>query len=105
MFAILYCVLFIVVLTPIIFIGIAKHPELMSTLIQGSDTQTGKVSGFILQIKSFLEFFLCGTVSEFIRRKHSTKFKMSSLIATKIMFYFCAEMIIYILLTIMEVFI
>ena len=103
MYTVLYSLLFIIILTPIIIVGISLHPELASTLTESSSDSTEKAYSFILQIKTFTEFFIFGVISEFIRRKRSTKFTMSSLTATRILFYFCSGMLLYTFLRIGEV--
>lgn len=103
MYSILYVILFIVILTPIVIFGISKHPELSSTLTSAPETSQEKFLDLLLQIKSFLQFFLLGTVSECVRRKRSTKFTWDSLTATRLMFYFCIEMFLYTILTLMGV--
>lgn len=95
MFAIIYTITLIIVLTPIILIGLSLHPELSETLTEAPSTSVEKSIDTINQINSIIEAFVVGTVLEFIRRKRSKKFKISDPQATKFLFYFSAGLFLY----------
>lgn len=102
MYAIILAVLFIIVFTPIILIGINMYPELANTLTEEPSTELDKVLETIASTMSIFEFFIAGTILEFMRRKTSMKFKITDGRATKLLFYFCSEMTIYLLLMIVR---
>ena len=102
MYAIILVVLFIIVFTPIILIGINMYPELANTLTEEPSTELEKIVEIIASTMSIFEFFIAGTVLEFMRRKTSMKFNVTDGRATKLLFYFCSEMTIYLLLMIVR---
>lgn len=94
MFAIILLVVYLIIFTPIVLIGLSIHPELSSTLTEAPEGMA-KVADKFKQIASILEFFILGTVLEFFRRKKSENFKITDKKANKFLIYFCVQMLIY----------
>lgn len=101
MYAILLAALFFIVFTPIIIFGLTLNPELSETLTEVADTPNEEIRDMISSTKSIIEFFVGGTILEFLRRKKSMKFKITDDKATKFLVYFTLEMLVYNILSIL----
>ena len=100
MYTLLLALIFFIVFTPIIILGVSMYPELSETLTAAPETEIDKARETISSTASIFEFIIAGTVLEFSRRKKSMKFKITDPQATKLLFYFCIEMTIYLILVI-----
>ena len=100
MYTLLLALIFFIVFTPIIILGATMYPELSETLTTAPETEIDKARETVSSTASIFEFIIAGTVLEFSRRKRSMKFKIIDPQATKLLFYFCGEMIVYIALII-----
>lgn len=100
MYTLLLALIFFIVFTPIIILGVSMHPELSETLTAAPETEIDKARETISSTASIFEFIISGTILEYLRRKKSMKFKITDPQATKLLFYFCVEMTVYVTLII-----
>lgn len=101
MYAVIFTIAFLIILTPVVFIGLSAHPELAPTLTNAPSDANEKMLETIDSTKAIIEMLVYGTIAEFLRRKKSMNFKITDNKATKFLFYFCVEMSLYILFMIL----
>ena len=101
MYSVIFTILFLAILTPVVFIGLSMLPELAPTLTNATSNANEKMIESIGSMKAVVEMLVYGTIAEFLRRKKSMNFKITDDKATKFLFYFCVEMSLYIVFMIL----
>ena len=98
MYTLISFAVYFIIFTPIVIFGMMQDPEGLEILMYQPETTAEKIVETCAQIRSILEFIILGIILEFNRRKKSLKFKISDDKATKFLVYFCATMLVYVVL-------